>query len=1111
MANSTITLPSLSEIRASIAQLEDRHRRNGVPLSGRILHVCHSLPVTCTLNDKDPSCSTSSKRWTLGPRYGHAAMISGIRSLSATHDQLIVGWTGDIERVEGAGDASDADKAKLDELLANGGEIDDVHDSKDGHVNGSHHTSYVAVWMPSTVAHGYYDGYCKQILWPLFHYLLWQDVATEYASADSHYPHYEAANATFARRIAEVYQPGDLIWVHDYHLLLLPSLLRELLPNAVVGLFVHTPFPSSEVFRCLPRRKEILDGMLGANLVCFQNYSYSRHFVSTCIRVCGYESHSNGRGIENPSSSHLTAVSYCPVGIDAERVARDVLRPGIKPKFDALKTLYQGKKIIVGRDKLDVVKGVLQKLRAFEKMLQMYPEWVGRVVMIQVTYFYSVRELDARGLIVRQPFKVTSPSISDSPKLERQVSELVAHINGTYGSLDFIPCHHYHQTLKKDEFYALLSVADLAVITPLRDGMNTTSMEFVIAQERTKRSPSVLSELMGVMGILGPKGPGDTDEAGEEEPTSPGGLTSPNMNGKLNLSGGFDTSKHKLGWDSSSTSAIPTPNLVVRGDPIAFAATTKSNGIFARDGMFWFFRYLGLLRLLRLFYFPAYIVSSIYGFFCSSTSGFNVQNVQNVKTGPITSASLESDNVDNASSQSTQGALWVNPWDLHSVAAAMHRALLMPEAEKITRHKYLYDVVTTRTSHMWASVLVEMLLQQVSASTHGTVNGITNGIQTKKETPYLDSAQIRKWYDLAGTIPRSPTSPRVKPTRLFFFDYDGTLAPIVKVPSAAVPSEQTLRALDKLCRDERNLVYIISGRDADFLDEHLGAVGTANGGRGLGFSAEHGGFIREPKKSDASAASPWRNFTSKLDMSWMSEVLEVFKYYTERTTGSHIEVKKSSITWHYRSADPEWGQFQCRQCQDLLENNLAHKRPIEVLVGKKNLEVRPIAVNKGEIVKRLVYKNPQVEFIFCAGDDKTDEDMFRALRQFTERPSPGPSLPSPLGSAAHVNGATEDGSSGDKVDFLMEAPLSVTLVDEDEEDEEDNSSSTYSGGAASKFHPVHIQLAPEAIFTVAVGHSSKRTLASWHVTSPAEVVGAMEGLLGIEGSQSILHSQEGDD
>ncbi|KAJ3714993.1 glycosyltransferase family 20-domain-containing protein [Lentinula raphanica] len=1022
-------LPTLADIRASIAQLEDRHRRNGVVLSGRILHVCHSLPVTCTLQvDKEDASSCSSRKWKLGPRYGHAAMISGIRSLSATHEQIIVGWTGDIEGTEGekkeVGELTEEDKIQLDALLSKGGEEDDVHDA---HNEGHHHTGYVAVWMPSPVAHGYYDGYCKQILWPLFHYLLWQDVATEYASADSHYPHYEAANSAFARRIAEIYQPGDLIWVHDYHLLLLPSLVRELLPDAVVGLFVHTPFPSSEVFRCLPRRKEILDGMLGANLVCFQNYSYTRHFVSTCIRVCGYESHLNGRGIENPSSSHVTAVSYCPVGIDAERVARDVLRPGIKPKFDALKTLYQGKKIIVGRDKLDVVKGVLQKLRAFEKMLQMYPEWVGRVVMIQVT----------------------SPSLADSPKLERQVSELVAHINGTYGSLDFIPCHHYHQTLKKDEFYALLSVADLAVITPLRDGMNTTSMEFVIAQERTKRSPSVLSELMGVMGILGPKGPSDADKGDEEDPSTSPGPKSPvsnAKNGKMILND-FDKAKPIRGWNSNSSSAIPTPTPVVRGDPIAYAASSSfvngSNG----------------------------------------PSGLATSNGSHV--------SLESDSGSSSAGSSTQGALWVNPWDLHTVASAMHRALLMPETEKAIRHKYLHDVVTTRTSHMWANVLTEMLLQQMNPSVHGKNDANAAGVPVKKGIPYLDIARLRKWYDAASTltpspsIPSQPGRPRAKPTRLFFFDYDGTLAPIVKVPSAAVPSEQALNALNNLCKDERNLVYIISGRDADFLDQHLGSVGTADGGRGLGFSAEHGGFVKEPRNGTEGSSSTWRNFTSKLDMSWMSEVYEVFRYYTERTTGSHIEVKKSSITWHYRGADPEWGQFQCRQCQDLLENNVAHKRPIEVLVGKKNLEVRPIAVNKGEIVKRLVYKHPEVEFIFCAGDDKTDEDMFRALRQFTERPSP----------EAHE---TDDSKSGDKAEFVMEAPLSVTLVDDNDDEE-----GQVSHSSNNKYPPIKIHLAPEAVFTVAVGHSSKRTLASWHVTSPAEVVGAVEGLLGLSNFEEV--------
>ncbi|KAF8205365.1 glycosyltransferase family 20 protein [Mycena galopus ATCC 62051] len=881
---------SLDEVRAQVRALEADHRAAGIPLSGRVLHVCHYLPVIATLNPapgvlsppatpppvpaaplnvaepptpavtvtpdatllKPSSAETPSEKaiWTLVPRYGHAAMISGIRSLAATHEQLIIGWTGDIQAATApdvrvpAASVGDAHRAALIEALG-------TYQPKESDPDDDKKTAYVPVWLDDGVAHGHYDGYCKQTLWPLFHYLLWQDIASEDVSQDAHYAAYAAANAAFAEAIAAVYRPGDLIWVHDYHLLLVPKLLRQAIPDAVIGLFVHTPFPSSEVFRCLPRRKEILDGMVGADLVCFQTYSYSRHFTSTCIRVCGFET--TPRGID--AEGHVTAVTHCPVGVDAERVGRDILRPGIAPKLDALRALYEGKKIIVGRDKLDVVKGVLQKLQAFQKLLQAYPEWVGNVVLIQVT----------------------SPSLTDSPKLERQISELVANINGEFGSLDFIPVHHYHQTLKKDEFYALLSVADLAVITPLRDGMNTTSMEFVIAQGRTKKSPVVLSEFMGI-------------------------------------------SKHM------------------------------------------------------------------------------------------------------------EQSLMVNPWNLGDVAAAINEGLLMSEPEKLARHTALHKVVTTHTSHTWAAVLVKMLLGQLG------------GKETARRTPYIPRDVLESRYHAAKK-------------RLFFFDYDGTLAPIVKTPSMAVPSAATLSALEQLSADPRNVVYIISGRDGEFLEQHLGHL------KRVGFSAEHGGFMRAPGEQE------WSNLTEKLDMSWMGEVEEVFRYYTERTTGSVVEMKKSSITWHYRASDPEWGLFQCRQCQDLLENNLAHKRPIEVLVGKKNLEVRPIAVNKGEIVKRLLYKNPDAEFIFCAGDDKTDEDMFRALILFG-------------------TGATK---------ATMEAPLSVTLLDSD------------AGSKSGTATPVELAIKPDCVFTTAVGHSSKRTLASWHVTTPQEIVDHMLGLVGDANVASQSH------
>ncbi|KAI0641353.1 trehalose 6-phosphate phosphatase [Trametes meyenii] len=877
---------SLADVRAQVRKLEsDLHEKN-VPLSGRIIHVCHYLPVTCSFSRRprpsdipSPPATPPAKasdippspveathsdtalpaprgtapelptsQWNVNVRYGHSAMVSGIDSLAGTHEQIFVGWTGDIESSSAtppplaapaasgpsdppttkvpASSLGEEDKKELETLLQGYKSRDELKDGKKIH--------YVPVWLDDKDAHGHYDGYCKQTLWPLFHYLLWQDVATEYASADAHWAPYEAVNAAFARRVAEVYRPGDLIWIHDYHLLLVPALLRQTLPDAAVGLFVHTPFPSSEVFRCLPRRKEILDGMLGANLICFQTYSYSRHFTSSCIRVCGYEVTARG-GID--VQGHVSAIGYCPVGVDADRVAKDTLRPGIQPKLDALRALYEGKKIIVGRDKLDVVKGVVQKLRAFEKLLQDYPQWIGNVVLIQVT----------------------SPALTDSPKLERQVSELVAHINGEYGSLDFIPVHHYHQTIKKDEFYALLSVADLGVITPLRDGMNTTSMEFVIAQERSKKSPLILSEFMGI-------------------------------------------------------------------------------------------------------------------------------------------------------SSNMADALQINPWNLSEVAAAMHRGLTMPDDEKLRRHQQLYKTVTTHTSHTWAAILAKKLLERLGSQ------------NMARQTPFIPKGDLERHYLKAKK-------------RLFLFDYDGTLAPIVKVPSAAIPSKDTLEALEALTADPKNVVYIISGRDQEFLEQHLGHI------KGLGMSAEHGGFIREP------GAAAWSNFTKSLDMSWMSEVLEIFKYYTERTTGSHIEVKKSSITWHYRSADPEWGLFQCHQCQDLLENNLARKRPIEVLVGKKNLEVRPLAVNKGEIVKRILYFNPDAEFVFCAGDDKTDEDMFRALLLFPQ-------------------GATS---------ARLDPPLSVTLL-------------AGSKDEADQLPPVDLALEREAVFTTAVGHSSKRTLAVWHVTVPEEVV-----------------------
>ncbi|KAK4981274.1 hypothetical protein LTR28_003198, partial [Elasticomyces elasticus] len=253
-------------------------------------------------------------------------------------------------------------------------------------------------------------------------------------------------NAIFADRILEQYKAGDIVLVHDYHLLLLPSLLRQRVPNIYIGFFLHVPFPSSEFYKGLSRRKEILEGVLGANMIGFQAYSYARHFSSCCTRILGFDSSPNG---VDAYGAHV-AVQAFPIGINAPATRHMAFAdPAIEEKIAGIRELYRGKKIIVGRDRLDSVRGVAQKLQAFEIFLERHPEWHDKVVLIQVTSPTSTEEDkdDANG------------------KTASKISDLVARINGTYGSLSFSPVQHYPQYLSREEYFALLRIADVGLIT----------------------------------------------------------------------------------------------------------------------------------------------------------------------------------------------------------------------------------------------------------------------------------------------------------------------------------------------------------------------------------------------------------------------------------------------------------------------------------------------------------------------------------------------------------------------------------------------------------------------------------------------------------------------
>ncbi|KAJ2796036.1 Trehalose-6-P synthase/phosphatase complex subunit, partial [Coemansia guatemalensis] len=288
---------------------------------------------------------------------------------------------------------------------------------------------------------------------------------------------YEATLATcekFADRIVEIYRDGDIIWVNDYHLMLLPKLLRERLPGARVGFFLHIPFPSSEIFRCLHVRKELLNGMLGADVVGLQTFSYKRHFVQTAKRVLGVEGSPSGLTLER---GHVVVGQYA-MGLDPIGVEDKWSNAAVGELIEFLKEKYAGNYLLVGRDKLDHVKGVRQKLLGYECFLAQNPDFATKTVLIQIAL-----------------------TTDEHNELHVQVMDVVNRINSKFGTIEHQPVVFFHKDIPYSHYLALLSTADAMVITSLRDGMNLTSHEYVLCQ-REKKSPLILSEFVGTYGSL---------------------------------------------------------------------------------------------------------------------------------------------------------------------------------------------------------------------------------------------------------------------------------------------------------------------------------------------------------------------------------------------------------------------------------------------------------------------------------------------------------------------------------------------------------------------------------------------------------------------------------
>jgi trehalose 6-phosphate synthase/phosphatase len=401
----------------------------------RVIIVSNRLPITVSL-----SGGTVQLRRSAG---GLATGLSGPHERSGG---LWMGYPGDLESLDGA------QRAEVDRQLAE--------------------RRIVPIPLGREEVRRYYEGYANGVLWPLFHYLL---DSVPLISPD--WDAYVAVNEKFAAAVARELRDDDLVWVQDYQLMLLPALLRRKKPRARIGFFLHIPFPSSEIFRTLPQRAALLEGVLGADLVGFHTSEYLRHFASSALRFLGA-----GADIDRVSwGGRDVTLGAFPMGVDARAFAA----LGEEPAVLAEARSIHGDPpidIILGIDRLDYTKGIPRRLMAFEALLANHPELREKVRLVQLAV-------------------PSRQHVEAYEKFRRKVDGMVGRINGAFATPRWVPVNYMFRSLPPRRLAALYRAARVMLVTPLRDGMNLVAKEFV-ATRGDEDGVLVLSELAGAAAEL---------------------------------------------------------------------------------------------------------------------------------------------------------------------------------------------------------------------------------------------------------------------------------------------------------------------------------------------------------------------------------------------------------------------------------------------------------------------------------------------------------------------------------------------------------------------------------------------------------------------------------
>lgn len=617
------------------------------------------------------------------------------------------------------------------------------------------------VFVEEAVYTNYYNGFSNSVLWPLFHYFpSLAEFKKEYFEA------YIEVNKQFAERVAAIYQPGDVIWIHDYQLLLLPQYLREKIPDATIGFFLHIPFPSYEIFRLMPTswKQEILKGILGSDLIGFHTHDYVQHFIQSAKMTLAIDNQFSTINYNN----RIIKADLFPIGIDYNKFREAQHNPTVEAIRNKLTETFGDQRIIFSVDRLDYTKGLNYRLDGFTEFLETYPEWREKV-----TFMLNV--IPSRDLI---------PAYIERKKV---IEEKVSTINGKFSTLHWQPLIYRFNHLDFDELCALYQAADVALITPLRDGMNLVAKEYIASS--IDKGVLVLSELTGAANEL-------------------------------------------------------------------------------------------------------------------------------------------------------NEALLVNPTDATDVANCINKALTMPVTEQRFRLSYMQKRLQDYNVVRWVNDFLEQLMLTKKEQQTSKVNVVDDTLIRQMKEEFI---QAKK--------------------RCILLDYDGTLAPIQKLPYLASPGNDLINLLSELAKDPANELVVISGRDSSSLENWLGDLP-------LSLVAEHGAIVRLKGEE-------WQQQVTVTN-DWKEQIKPLMQLFVNRCAGSFIEEKKNTLAWHYRNTHPDLGFIRSRELQNSLLQ-LTTNTSLQVIDGNKVLEVRIIGINKGTTAQNMLQQF-QPDFILCLGDDTTDEDMFKVLK-----------------------------------------------------------------------------------------------------------------------------------